>query len=126
MKQKQSEMTLRTCFGKHASQTVDFYCFKLFYAFLNDFETFYPFNVFLPLLGFLLLRFFVTSLLCLVTFAGARFYIVYCLVKRCIVGFRFRGSLFCADFVGLYWTFLAVGHSKHSRCNGSYIPRIVS
>ena len=60
MKQKQSEITLRSCFGKQASQTVDFYCFKLFYAFLNDFETFYPFNVFLPLLGFLLLRYFVT------------------------------------------------------------------
>ena len=58
MKQKQSEMTLRSCFGKHASQTVDFYCFKLFYAFLNDFETFYPFNVF-----FALTRFSVTSLL---------------------------------------------------------------
>ena len=30
-------------------------------------------------------------------FAGARFYIVYCQVKRCIVGFHFRGSLFSAQ-----------------------------
>ena len=59
-------------------------------------------------------------------FAGARFYIVYCQVKRCIVGFHFRRSLFCVHFVGLYWTFLVVRHSKHFRCNGSYIPRTVS
>ena len=30
----------------------------------------------------------------------ARFYIVYCQSKRCIVGFHFCGSLFCVDFVG--------------------------
>ena len=31
------------------------------------------------------------------------------------------GSLFCLDFVGLCWTFLVAQHSKHFRCNGSYI-----
>ena len=41
-------------------------------------------------------------------FAGTRFYIVYCQVKWCILGFHFRRSLFCVDFVGLYWTFLIV------------------
>ena len=56
----------------------------------------------------------------------ARFYIEYCQSKRCIVGFHFRGSLFCVDFVGFYWTFLVVRHRKHFRCNGSYIPWIVS
>ena len=30
-------------------------------------------------------------------------------VKRCIVGFHFRGSLFCVDFVSLYWTFWSLG-----------------
>ena len=56
----------------------------------------------------------------------ARFYIVYCQSKRCIVCFHFRGSLFCVDFVGLYCSFLTVRHCKHFRCNGSYIPWIVS
>ena len=56
----------------------------------------------------------------------ARFYIEYCQSKRCIVGFHFRGSLFCVGFVGFYWTFLVVRHSKHFRCNGYYIPWIVS
>ena len=56
----------------------------------------------------------------------ARFYIEYCQSKRCIVGFHFRGSLFCVGFVGFYWTFLVVRHSRHFRCNGYYIPWIVS
>ena len=56
----------------------------------------------------------------------ARYYIVYCQSKRCIVGFHFRASLFCVDFVGPCWTFLVVRHSNHSRCNGFYIPWIVS
>ena len=57
-------------------------------------------------------------------FAGASFYIVYCQVKQCILAFHFLGSLFCVDFLDLYWTFLVVRHSKHFRCNGSYIPMI--
>ena len=42
--------------------------FRPFYAFLNDFEIFYPFNFF-PLLGFSLLHYslLITSLLCLLT-----------------------------------------------------------
>ena len=59
-------------------------------------------------------------------FAGARFYIAYSQIKRCIVGFHFHESLFCVDFEGLYWTFLVVRHSKHFHCNGSYFPWIVS
>ena len=58
----------------------------------------------------------------------SRFYIIYCQSKTVhpVFGFHFRGSLFCVDFVGLYWTFLVVRHSKNFRCNGSYIPWIVS
>ena len=49
-------------------------------------------------------------------FAGTRFYIVYCQVKWCVVSFHFRRSLFCVDFVGLYWTFLIVRHSNDFWC----------
>jgi len=90
--------------------------FLLFQTILRIFKRFWnflPFQLFFPVTRFSVTSLLVTSLLCLVTFAGARSYIVYCLVKQCIVGLRFRGSLFCADFVSLYWTFLAVGHSKH-------------
>ena len=57
-------------------------------------------------------------------FTGASFYIVYRQVKRCILTFHFLDSLFCVDSLDLYWTFLVVRHSKHFRCNGSYIPMI--
>ena len=58
----------------------------------------------------------------------SRFNIIYCQSKTVhpVFGFHFRGSLFCVDFVGLYWTFLVVRHSKNFRCNGFYIPWIVS
>ena len=58
----------------------------------------------------------------------SRFYIIYCQSKTVhpVFGFHFRGSLFCVDFEGLYWTFLVVRHSKNFRCNGSYIPWIIS
>ena len=49
--------------GKLAFQAFNFYCFKPFYAFLNDFEIFDPFNFF-PVTWFLLFRY---SLICYVT-----------------------------------------------------------
>ena len=49
--------------GKLAFQAFNFYRFKPFYTFLNDFEIFDPFNFF-PVTWFLLFRY---SLICYVT-----------------------------------------------------------
>ena len=56
----------------------------------------------------------------------SRFYIIYCQSKTVHRRFSFPRVAFCVDFVGLYWTFLVVRHGKSFRCNGSYIPWIVS
>ena len=56
----------------------------------------------------------------------SRFYIIYCQSKTVHRRFSFPRVAFCVDFVGLYWTFLVVRHSKSFRCNGFYIPWIVS
>ena len=49
--------------GKLAFQALNFYCFKPFYTFSNDFEIFDPFNFF-PVTWFLVFRY---SLICYVT-----------------------------------------------------------
>ena len=51
-------------------------------------------------------------------------------VKRCIVGFHFRGSLFCVDFVGLYWTFWLFGTANIFSAmaltfRGSFLERVL-
>ena len=56
----------------------------------------------------------------------SRFYIIYCQSKTVHRRFSLPRVAFCVDFVGLYWTFLVVRHGKSFRCNGSYIPWIVS
>ena len=48
--------------------------------------------------------------------------------KRCIVGFHFRGSLFCVGFVDFYWKFLVVHHIFGAMAitfRGSFLERVL-